>query len=364
MKLAEKKIALVFDWMTCSGGAERVNLQLHHLFPNADIYTCIYNHKKIKGFASAKINTSFLQNLPFAKSKHQLYLSLMPYAYELFDLSDYDIVISSSHSCAKGVITKPETIHISYCHNPMRYAWDNWQSYISDYKMPAIFKKIGSYMMHKIRIWDKQSADRVDHFIANSSIVQNRIKKYYRKESKVIFPAIDTAKYNNNYQKEDYYLIVSRLTASKKVDLAIKAFNKNGKKLKIAGTGIDSRYLQEMAKENIEFLGFVPDSLLPELYGKAQALIFPQLEDFGITPLESLASGTAVIAYNKGGVLDTLTEKTAVLFEQQTVECLNQAIEQFEQKKISSEECKKQAQKFDLKVFNDEIISFIESKLK
>ena len=365
MDLKDKKIALVFDWLTTAGGAERVNLELHHIFPEADIFTSINNPKKVKGFAAAKIKTSFIQNLPFAKTKHQLYLNLMPYAYESFDLSDYDIVISSSHSCAKGVITKPETIHICYCHNPMRYAWDDWQNYISRYQINPIIKKLASFFIHKIRIWDRQSADRVDHFIANSTIVRDRIQKYYRRNSEVINPSIDTEKFKE-YSKSsnNYYLIVSRLTASKKVDLAVKTFNKNGKKLKIVGTGVDGKKLREIAKENIEFLGFIPDSQLPEIYANAKALIFPQLEDFGITPLEAMATGTPVIAYGKGGALDSVTTKTGLFFEQQSVEGLNDAIEKFEKTKIKAEDCINQAGKFDKKIFKQNLLRFIESKLK
>jgi len=363
----EPKVALVFDWLTTAGGAEQVNRELLEIFPNAKIFTSLYNPQKVKGFENAEIETSFIQKIPFAKKKHQIFLPLMPYAYESFDLSEYDIVISSSHSCAKGVITKPETTHICYCHTPMRYAWDNWHEYINQYKINWFVKKLSKKMMHKIRIWDKLSADRVDHFIANSSTTKKRITKYYRKDSKVIFPMLDTSKYKIAKKTKGYFLAVGRLIPYKRFDLIIEAFNELGIELKIAGTGIMNDELRAIANENIEFLGYVSDEDLLKAYSECEALIFPQLEDFGITPLEAMASGRPVIAYGKGGALDTIIDgTTGMYFKKQTKESLINKIKEFQKikNKFNTIEIQKHAQKFDKKVFQKQILEFVKEKHK
>jgi len=365
MSFKKAKIALVFDWMTTAGGAEKVNKVLHKMFPEADIFTSIYNKDKVKGFENAKIHTSFIQNLPFAKKKHQLYLSLMPYAYELFDLSKYDIVISSSHSCAKGIITKAETLHVCYCHTPMRYAWDNWHSYFQEYKMNGLIKKLAKKRIHKIRIWDKISADRVDHFIANSNTTKKRIEKYYKKPSTVIYPMISANKYKkSNNSPRGYYFAAGRLIPYKKFDLLVETFNKIGLPLKIAGTGIMEKELRAKANDNIEFLGYVSDPTLKKLYSECEAYLFPQLEDFGITPLEAMASGRPVIAYKKGGALDTITEETGLFFEEQNAKSLSNAIEQYqkEKNKFDSEKIIAHAKKFDTKEFEKKLLNYISNK--
>ncbi len=363
MNLSEAKIALVFDWMTNQGGAEKVNHVLHEMFPEAPIFTSIYNSKKLKGFEKAKIHTSFIQNLPLAKRKHQIYLGMMPYAYELFDLSEFDIVISSSHACAKGVITKPETMHICYCHTPMRYAWDNWHSYINEYKMNPILKSFGKKRIHKLRIWDRLSAERVDHFIANSNTTKKRISKYYRKDSHVIYPMIKASDYKIAKETKPYYLAVGRLTPYKKFDLTIEAFNKLGLPLKIVGTGVSKKELKQKAKDNIEFLGFVSDAELHKLYSECEALIFPQIEDFGITPLEAMASGRPVIAYKKGGALDTIVEnETGVFFKEQNTKSLTEAVQRFQGKKFDPQKIREHARKFDKKKFQRQMMEYIKNK--
>lgn len=360
------KVALVFDWMTTSGGAERVNLVLHKLFSKAPIFTSVYNPKKLKGFESSDINTSFIQKLPFAKTKHQYYLDLMPYAFEQFDLSDYDIVISSSHSCAKGIITKPETLHICYCHSPMRYAWDDWHNYVNNYKMNPILKFIGKKHLHKLRIWDRLSAERVDHFIANSNTTKKRIAKYYKKFSKIIHPMIEVKDFELNLKNNrDYYLAVGRLTPYKKFGLIVDSFNKNGKPLKIVGNGVEYSQLKKRAKSNIEFLQFIPDEELKQIYGNAKAFIFPQIEDFGITPLEAMATGTPVIAFNQGGALETVVEnETGIFFDKQTVSSLNSAIEKFEkiEKTFDRNKIRKHVEKFDTENFENQLMDFIAEK--
>lgn len=365
MNLTRAKIALVFDWMTNQGGAERVNMVLHKMFPKAPIFTSIYNPNKLKGFEKTNITTSFIQNLPFAKTKHQLYLNLMPYAYELFDLSKFDIVISSSHACSKGIITKPQTLHVCYCHTPMRYAWDNWQSYIDEYKMNPILKSIGKRSIHRLRMWDRLAADRVDKFIANSNTTKLRIKKYYNRDSEIIFPMIKHSDYKIAERRKGFFLAVGRLTPYKKFDLIVETFNELGLPLKIVGTGIMGNHLRNGAAENIEFLGHVSDDILKTLYSECEALIFPQIEDFGITPLEAMASGRPVIALKKGGALDTIIEnKTGVFFKKQTVRELSQAIEKYmtNKRKFNARYIREHAKQFDESQFERKLMKFLEKE--
>lgn len=365
MSLAKAKIALVFDWMTNPGGAEKVNLQLHKMFPEAPIFTSVYNPRNLKGFENAAITTSFIQNLPFAKTKHQMYIGQMPSAFESFDLSSFDIVISSSHAAAKGIITKPETLHICYCHSPMRYAWDNWHSYIREYKMNPLLKKLGKKRIHKLRMWDRLAAERVDYYIANSQITKRRIEKYYNKPSTVIHPMIKFSKYKVAKKTKGYFLATGRLTPYKKFDLIIETFNKIGLPLKIAGAGVAFESLRRQAKGNIEFLGYVPEKELLELYSEAEALIFPQLEDFGITPLESMASGRPVIAFRGGGALDTVVEgKTGIFFDHQTPLHLQSAIEEYQELKnnFKTDDLIQRAQEFDEKEFKRKLLKYLKEK--
>jgi len=365
MSFSNAKIALVFDWMTNPGGAEKVNLMLHKMFPEAPIFTSIFNKDKLRGFEKAAIKTSYIQNLPFAKTKHQLYLGLMPYAYELFDLSSYDIVISSSHACAKGIITKPETLHICYCHTPMRYAWDNWHEFIQQYKMNPLVKNFGKKRIHKIRMWDRLSAERVDYFIANSSTTKKRISKYYNKPSTIINPMIRVNNYKIAEKTKGYFLAVGRLAPYKKFDLIVETFNQIGLPLKIVGTGIMENDLRKQAKGNIEFLGYVDEKRLQTLYSEAEALIFPQLEDFGITPLESMASGRPVIAFEQGGALDTVIDgETGLFFKKQNSMHLKSAIEEYQKQKkhFNSEKIRKHAEKFDEHEFRKQLMSYLKEK--
>lgn len=365
MSFAKAKIALVFDWTVTVGGSEKVNLMLHKMFPEAPIFTSVFNPDKVKGFEKAAITTSFIQHLPFSKTKHQMYLSLMPYAYELFDLSSFDIVISSSHSCSKGVITKPETMHISYCHTPMRYAWDNWQSYIREYNANFILKKIAKKQIHKLRIWDRLAADRVDYFIANSQTTKKRIEKYYKKPSSVIHPMIKMKDFRIADHTKGYFLAVGRLTSYKKFDIIVETFNQIGLPLKIVGTGVAEKELRRQAKGNIEFLGYVNDRELQKLYSECEALIFPQLEDFGITPVETMASGRPVIAYKEGGALDSIIDgKTGIFFEKQTSLHLKAAIEQYQKSKktFNSQFIRKHASQFDTAEFEKKFMKYLREK--
>jgi len=365
MPKQKAKIALVFDWMTNMGGAEKVNLKLHKMFPEAPIFTCIFNEKKMKGFENADIRTSFIQKLPFAKDHHQWYLNLMPNAYEMFDLSNFDIVISSCHSCSKGVITKPETMHVCYCHSPMRYAWDNWHTYIREYKIPSIIKYFAKKKIHKIRMWDSVAAQRVDYYVANSKTTQSRIEKYYRRPSTVIHPMIKANKYSIAKKTKGYFLAVGRLIPYKKFDLIIKTFNELGLPLKIVGSGIMEKDLKRMAGPNIEFLGFMKENDLPTLYSECEALVFPQLEDFGIAPLEAMASGRPVIAFGEGGALETVIEgKTGIFFKKQDDMHLKAAIEKYleTRKSFNPEEIREHAKSFDEDSFEKNLTRYVQTK--
>jgi glycosyltransferase involved in cell wall biosynthesis len=363
MKIENAKVAIVCDWLTNFAGAERVILKLHKMFPNAPIYTSVFNAKKMPMFKNAVIYTSFLQNFPKAKEKHQWYLKFYPLVFEQFDLSAYDIVISSCHSCSKGIITKPETMHISYCHSPMRYAWDNCHEYLRTYKVPWIIKKFATGMMHKIRMWDRLAADRVDHFVTNSNYVAKRIKKYYKRDAKVIYPMVNTKDYYISKAPKKYYLAVGRFTPYKKFDLIVDTFNELPYKLKIVGTGVQEKELKKKAKKNIEFLGYVSENQLKDLYANAKALIFPQIEDFGITPLEAMASGRPVIAFKAGGALETIKEnETGIFFEEQNVLSLKGAILKYEKSTWDSKKIRSHARNFDEQIFEKNFKKYLKEQ--
>lgn len=361
------KIAIIADWLTDFGGAERVVLHLHKLFPNAPIYTSVLNKKNMEAFKNAEIITSFIQKLPKSKERHQFYIGLMPYAFENIDLNQFDVVISSCHSCAKGVITKPETMHICYCHSPMRYIWDNCHSYIKNYNLPSFIKKLSQKTLHNLRLWDKLSADRVDFFIANSKNTQKRIEKYYRKNSEVIYPMVDINRFKIAKKTGNYFIAIGRLIPYKRFDIIVQAFNDLALPLKIIGTGGYEKKLKKMAGKNIEFLGRLDDQKTADLLSRAKALVFPQLEDFGITPLEAMASGRPVIAYAEGGALETVINgKTGILFRKQTKEDLKKAINKFleKEKQFKPDQIRKHAEKFSSSVFDKKIIEFISNKWK
>jgi len=298
------KIALVHDYLIRFGGAERVFLNLYKIFPKAEIFTILYNKDKMgKYFLDTEIHTSFLQNFPFSLKKHRLLAPLMPTAVESLDLRNFDLIISSSSSFAKGLIIRPNAIHICYCHNPARFLWD----YASQYDgRPVFFKKL---LFHYLRIWDRSAANRVDYFIANSKTTARRIKKFYNRDSKVIYPAVNQVKTSQNIiPNKKYFLIVSQLTPYKRIDLAIDAFNKLELPLVIIGQGRDKKRLQKIAKDNVKFLGWRSDKIVRRYLQNCTAFIFPGEDDFGIAPVEAMLSGKPVLAYRKGGVTETVLE--------------------------------------------------------
>jgi len=359
------KIALVHDYLNQYGGAERVLEAFCEIFPDAPIFTLIYAPEKFyKGaiFTKRKIKTSFLQKVPFAKSKHRLFPLLMPIAVEYFDLSDYDLILSDSASFAKGVITKPESLHICYCHTPPRYIWDDCHKYIEEFGLPKIIKKLIPFFISYIRLWDREAAMRVDKFLCNSNFVARRIAKYYKRKAVVIYPPVDTdAFFISNEPKDSYFLMVGRLLAYKRFDIAVKVFNKLGEPLKIIGDGPERKRLEKIAKKNIEFLGEIYEKDLVRLYQGCKAFVFPQEEDFGIVPLEAMACGKPVIAYRGGGALESVKEgETGIFFDEQTPKSLIQAVENFQSKKFNPEKIRRHALKFSKERFKKEIKSFVE----
>lgn len=359
------KIALIHDYLVQYGGAERVLECFSELFPHAPIHTLVYDRKAMHGvFDDKDIRTSFLQRFPFAQKQHRLFPLLMPLAIEQFNLSRYDIVLSDSSSYAKGVITNPATIHICYMHTPMRYAWDDCQKYTEDFGFPKIIKKFVPFAMNYIRLWDKTSSDRVDRFIANSNFVAKRIKKYYRKDSIVINPPVAVDNFYISQSRGNYFLMVGRLIAYKRHDIAIQAFNKLKLPLKIIGRGPEMKRLEKLAGPNIEFLGRVSEKDLPKYYAECRAFIFPQEEDFGIVAMEAMASGRPLIAYRGGDIVEHMEEgKTGIFFEKQRPEDIIGAVEKFREENYDPRYIRSRVLKFDREIFKCKIREYVETEL-
>ena len=361
------KVALVHEYLNQFGGAERMLQVLCALYPRAPIYTLLYDRDATGGvFDGRIIKTSFLQNLPFAKKHHRVFPLLMPLAIEQFDFSDYDVVISVSASFAKGIITKPHTKHICYCLTPPRFLWDNSQKFVEEFGYPKLVKKFLPPFITYLRIWDKEASLRVDEFWSISDFIRGRIKKYYSRDSKIIHPPVNVEKFQASDDVKNYFLMVGRLVSYKRFDLAVEAFKQNGLPLKIVGIGPELNKLRSLAygnslskaSGNIEFLGLVSDEKLANLYSQAQACVFPQEEDFGIVPLESMASGRPVIAFSGGGAIETVVKnKTGIFFNEQTSESLGAAVEGFYNRDFNPKDCREQAEKFDIKVFKDKILN-------
>lgn len=356
------KVAIVHDWLTIYGGSESIVRIMHDFYPDAPIYTTVYDKKNMpEDFAKMDIRPSFIQKLPFAKKKYTSYLTLMPYAFEQFDLSEYDLVISSNTSCSKGVITGANTLHISYCNTPMRYGWDFYHEYAG--KKNFFARVIIAAMMKSIRQWDRLSADRVDVFIANSNNVAKRIRKHYRRDSKVIYPPVRTSMFQKSDVDEGYYLVVSRLVPYKRIDLVVEAFSKLSLPLKVVGDGSEFKEIAAKAGPTVEMLGRVDDAAVLKYMQNCHAFLFPGEEDFGITPIEAQACGKPVIALGKGGALETVeADKTGVFFKEQTVDCLTQAVNRFNEMEFDSDYIRKHAEKFSEERFRKELKEFFDSE--
>ena len=347
------------------GGAEKVVINFKHIYKDAPVYTISYNQDNLDDeLKNIDVRTSFIQNFPKGNVKHQMYLPFMPTAWEQFDFNEYDVVLSSSSSCAKGLITSPDTVHICYCHSPMRYAWEFSYEYAG--KMSGkgkLVRKLLDYFLTWIRVWDYASAARVDYFIAKSENVAKRIRKHYRREAVVIPPPVRCKLFQISENDGDYFLVVSRFQEYKRVDIAIAACNKLGLKLKVVGDGPDYKRLKAMAGPTVELLGRVDDAHVKELYAGCRAFLFPGEEDFGITPLEAMASGRPVIAYGKGGALETVVEGvTGTFFKEQTTDSLIDALRRFETMTFDKHKLREHAEKFDDEVFKARIKAFVEEK--
>lgn len=326
------RVAIVHEYLTHFGGAERVLEALMELFPNAPVFTLVHDPSRIQlPFDAGRIKTSFLQKLPGARRHHRYFPLLMPLAIEQFDFRDYDVVFSAAHSFAKGVITPSKTLHISYCFTPTRYVWDDSHKYVREFSRSSLFQRFAPPALSYIRLWDYYASQRVHTYITLSKYVSRRIKKYYGRDCLIIPPPVNVKQFAVHKENQGYYLVVSRLVPYKRIDLAIEACERLGRKLKVAGVGPEIEELKKKAGKFTEFLGFVPETDLPALYAGAKALLFPQEEDFGITTLEAASSGKPTIAYRAGGALETIIDgETGLFFDKQEVESLMAAILAFE----------------------------------
>ena len=360
------KVALVHDYLNQMGGAERVVLALHELFPDAPLYTSIYDPNRVdQAFHNIDIRTSFMQKLPLVKKHHQPFLPLYPFAMERLDLRGYDLVLSSSSAFGKGIITGPETMHICYCHTPMRWCW-NYNEYVERERLGKLSRAVLPFLITGLRVWDQTTAMRVDHFIANSPVVAERIAKYYRRESAVIPPPVEASRFlfDPASEPEDYFLIVSRFMPYKRIDLAISACNRLQLPLVIIGSGRDEERLRKMAGPTIRFLGRLSDSEVLRYYAHCRALILPGEEDFGITPLEAQASGRPVIAYGAGGALASVVDGiTGRFFTEQTVDSLADVLATFDERAFDTNTIRNHALEFDKPRFNRRMLQFIEARM-
>ncbi len=356
-------VALVHDWMNQIGGAEDVLESLVSLYTKAPVYTSLYDSRRMpESWRQWDIRTSFIDRLPFSHKKQQLYFPLYPTAFEQFDFNDFDLVLSNKSGFCHGVITEPETLHICYCLTPTRYVW-RYHQYAEQENLSRLVRFGLQPFLTYLRMWDRMAADRVDHFIAISDEVRGRIAKIYQREAPIIYPPVDTGRFEPSSQIEDYYLVVGRLVPYRRLDILIEAFNKMGQPLIIAGRGRDKERLTAMAGPNVTFLGYVADEALPELLARCRAFMFPGEEDFGIAPIQAMAAGRPVIAYGAGGSKETVIAGTGCLFAEQSVPAIIEAVEGFDPDSVSPAFIRAHAETFDLSVFKRNISSFVEQKL-
>jgi len=363
--LGNLKIAIVHDYLNQFGGAERVVVALHETFPEAPIFTTIYDKDGMpSSFKEMDIRMSFMQYFPFVMRYYKPYLIFYPLAIERFNFKGFDVILSSSSAFAKGVKVPEGTCHICYCHTPMRFAW-RYEDYIREERFGPIIKAMLPFVIRRMKNWDIATSTRVDYFIANSGVVQERLKKFYGRKSIVIHPPVDTEKYLPEDHNDDYYLIVSRLNPYKRIELAVQAFNELKLPLKIVGEGSYEKELKRQAGSNIEFLGRLGDEKLSELYARCKALIFPGEEDFGIAPLEAASAGRPTIAFRGGGALETIVDgETGIFFDEHTVESLKSAVRRFEDLKFDKEKIRSHALSFSKKAFKEKIRRFVKEKYR
>lgn len=381
------RTAIVHDWIIDIGGSEKCLAEINRLYPS-DIYTLVFKTESALtlGINPHRITNSFIQQLPFATKKYRNYLPFFPLAVEQFDVADYDVIISSSHAVAKGVLTYADQLHLCYCYTPMRYAWDLYHQYLNESKLNKGLKgKIVKPILHYLRIWDSVAAQRVDHYIAISKYIAKRIKKVYGRESTVIYPPVDVHAFDLYTKKEDYYFTASRMVPYKKFDMIIETFsNMPDKRLVVIGNGPDFEKVKAKAGKNIELLGYQPFDVLKDYMQRAKAFVFAAEEDFGIIPVEAQACGTPVIAYGRGGVLETvvpLPERestgtrvrpiehvsenlpTGIFYHEQTTESLEKAVRMFEKKQDSFDFTliRRNAERFSQERFKKEFKDYVDS---
>lgn len=361
------KKALIHDWYAGYTGAEKCIESITNIWPDFDHYTLIdtlSEEERTKVLKGKKTNTSFIENLPFGKKKYRVYLPFFPFAIEQFDLTEYDIIISSSSSIAKGVLTRSDQLHISYVHSPIRYAWDLYFQYLNESGLNRGLKGFfAKYILHRIRIWDVSTANRPDFYIANSNYVAARIKKTYGKDSIVLYPPVDITNFKVSDEKKDYYITFSRMVPYKKIDIIVEAFSSTNKKLLVIGDGPDLKKIKKLSSQNIKLLGYLPKLEMIELLQKAKAFIFAAEEDFGIAPVEAQACGIPVIAFGKGGILETIKgvfphedsvlDKTGVFFKKQNAQSILNAITFFEkhEKEFDKQQIRANAENFSKEIF-------------
>lgn len=363
------KKALIHDWFSTYAGAEKCVESFTNIWDDFEIYSLIDflsgadRNKILKG---KRAHTSFIQKLPFAKDKYRNYLPLFPLAIEQFDLSGYDVVLSSSHAVAKGVLTHSNQLHIAYVHTPIRYAWDLYHQYLRESGLDRGLKgMLAKYFLHKIRLWDASTVNRVDHYVANSRYIARRIKKTYGKPSDVIYPPVDVDKFRLHEAKEEFYLTASRMVPYKKIDLIVEAFSQTDKKLLVIGDGPDMAKIKSKAGKNVELLGFADDETMADLMGRAKAFVFAAEEDFGITPVEAQACGTPVICFGRGGARETVRYgESGLYFMEQNAKELLAAVAKFEQNydKFEPTKIRENSLKFSRARFEAEIKSYVEKK--
>lgn len=362
------RIAIIHDWLTTIAGAENVLAEIINIFPDCDLFSTVdflTDSQRVK-ISGKPVTTTFIQNLPKASKHYRNYLPLMPIAIEQLDLSKYDIIISSSHAVAKGVLTGPDQLHICYCHSPIRYAWDLQHQYLTESKLEKGIKGLfARYILHKMRNWDHRTANGVDHFISNSDYIGRRITKIYRRTSTTIYPNVAVDEFPLYLEKEDFYLTASRMVPYKKMDLIVRAFSEMpDKKLVVIGDGPQMARVKQYATPNIQVMGYQPFEVLKSHMQRAKAFVFAAEEDFGITPVEAQACGTPVIAFGKGGALETVKDGvTGIFFGEQSEDSIKSAINRFEQSFNADPKLIRQhAETFSTKRFQAEFKNFVEEK--
>ena len=363
------KVALVHDWLTGMRGGEKVLEVLCELYPGAPLFTLLHNKGSVSPLIEDReIHASFIDRLPLKARNYRNYLPLFPRAIESLDVSRFDVILSTSHAVAKGIRKSPGALHVCYCHTPMRYVWELYDQYFGQGRAGIATRTAMSFVAPRLRRWDVRSNSRVTAFIANSLNVADRIRQYYDRSSTVIYPPVSTDLFTLSAEHDGYDLIVSALVPYKRVDLAVETYNRNARRLLVVGTGPEAERLRPMAASNIEFLGWRSDQELVKLYARCRALIFPGIEDFGIVPLEAMASGKPVVAFGKGGALETVVDDpaggTGVFFTEQTPGALQEALEKLENRTIDAVKIRNHAGKFDRRIFKEKYSSFVEGAVK